>query len=95
MEVSVSRQEKVPFSVGITALGAIVVAALSSAYCDRPAHADPKPGLWLEQSTVADGVNVRKIRDTTGGDFNVCYVASSTQWTNVAPAISCIPERKP
>lgn len=67
------------------------------------AHADPKPGLWQESVTQADGVTVRKIRDTTGGDFNVCYVASRVALPGgslsapmtVSVAISCVPERKP
>jgi len=68
----------------------------------KPLRADPKPGLWQEAVTQADGVTVRVIRDTTGGNFNVCYVASRV--SNVASqaypvplavAISCVPERKP
>lgn len=60
------------------------------------AHADPKPGLWQESMTQADGVTVRKIRDTTGGEFNVCYVASNrTSPESVAVAISCLPEKRP
>jgi len=64
----------------------------------RDARADPKSGLWQEAVTQADGVTVRVFRDTTGGNFNVCYVASNR--TNnipgsVAVAISCVPERKP
>jgi len=70
------------------------------------AHADPKPGLWQEQSTVADGVTIRKIRDTSGGDFNVCYIASrisvgipgtvgaGARDLPIAVAISCLPEKR-
>lgn len=66
----------------------------------RIARADPKPGLWQEAVTTADGVTVRKIRDTTGGDFNVCYVASarfSNGYSTSAGAVSlsCVPEHKP
>jgi hypothetical protein len=82
----------------VCAGGALVLAALTL----KPAQADPKPGLWQEAVTQADGVTVRVIRDTTGGNFNVCYVASRV--SNVAEqsypvplsvAISCVPERKP
>jgi hypothetical protein len=53
--------------------------------------------------TVADGVTVRVVRDTTGGNFNVCYVASrtldktpaSTSPAAIAVSISCVSERKP
>ena len=70
---------------------------------DHLAYADPKPGLWQEAVTQADGVTVRVVRDTTGGNFNVCYVASrtldktpaSTNPAAIAVAISCVPERKP
>lgn len=67
-----------------------------------PAHADPKPGIWQEAATQADGVTVRVIRDTTSGNFNVCYVASrvSPRGLNgsaetMAVAISCVPEKRP
>jgi hypothetical protein len=62
---------------------------------------DPAPGLWQESVTQADGVTVRKIRDTTGGDLNVCYVASrvmrslNSSADSVAVSIACIPEKKP
>jgi hypothetical protein len=66
------------------------------------ARADPKPGLWQEAVTQADGVTVRVIRDTTQGNFNVCYVASEMSHTgdishppSISVAISCVPERKP
>lgn len=66
------------------------------------AYADPKPGLWQEATvTQTDGVTVRVIRDTTGGHFNVCYVASklfpSTYGgpSHATVAISCVPERQP
>lgn len=63
----------------------------------------PRPGLWQEISTTVDGVTVRKIRDTTGGDYNVCYIASRQVVPNpydltAAPAmlaISCVPEKRP
>ncbi len=59
-----------------------------------PAHATPRAGIWLEHVTVADGVVVRKIRDTF--DWNICYVVHS-QSANLSssPSISCVPERKP
>lgn len=64
------------------------------------AHADPKPGLWQEGSTQSNGVTVQKIRDTTGGDHNVCYVASQVyksageSYSDMgAVSISCVPER--
>jgi hypothetical protein len=62
---------------------------------------DPAPGLWQESVTQADGVTVRKIRDTTGGDLNVCYVASrvlhggTTDTPAIALSIACLPEKKP
>lgn len=91
-----SHQEKVSPRVALMAMAAIIVALLFCAYFDRTAHAEPKPGLWQEQTTVADGVTIRKIRDTTGGDFNVCYVASvATSSLYPATSISCIPERRP
>jgi hypothetical protein len=66
----------------------------------RPA---PRPGIWQEMSTIVDGVTIRKIRDTTGGDYNVCYVASrqeeiSPYKLDTYPAmlsISCVPEKRP
>lgn len=68
----------------------------------RGTHADPKPGIWQEQVTTADGVTIRKLRDTTGGDFNVCYVASRyfpgenpADPRSAAVSIACVPERKP
>ncbi len=79
------------------ALGLLLI-TVSALTALAVAHADPKPGLWLEDVTLADGVTIRKIRDTTGGDLNVCYVASNR--TNnvpgsVAVAISCLPEKHP
>lgn len=66
------------------------------------AHADPKPGLWLEQSTGADGFVIRKVRDTTGGDYNVCYIASHIDLARgeipigtPAVSISCVAEKRP
>jgi len=42
----------------------------------RSPHADPKRAL-AGASTVAGWRDViRKIRDTSGGDFNVCYIAT-------------------
>lgn len=68
----------------------------------RAAHADPKPGLWQESAIHADGVTIRKIRDTTGGESNVCYVASRlnvginpTEPRNDSVSISCVPEKRP
>lgn len=63
----------------------------------------PRPGIWQEIATIVDGVTVRKIRDTTGGDYNVCYIASrqeeqSPYKMDTAPAmlsISCVPEKRP
>lgn len=68
-----------------------------------PALPAPRPGLWQEISTTVDGVNVRKVRDTTGGDYVVCYIASRQVVPNpydltAAPAmlaISCVPEKRP
>lgn len=78
------------------------VAAVAVLVFARWAHADPRPGLWQEAVVIADGVTVRKIRDNTGGDSNICYVASRldvglspSDPRNAAVAISCVPERKP
>lgn len=83
--------------------GLILMLALAFKVVAIPsAHADPKPGLWQEAVTQADGVTVRVLRDTTQGNFNVCYLASRLEPgispsdpRNVAVAISCLPERKP
>lgn len=69
----------------------------------RPALLAPRPGLWHEASTEVDGVTVTKIRDTTGGDYNVCYLASRQESLTPyglerAPAmlaITCVPEKRP
>jgi hypothetical protein len=63
----------------------------------------PRPGLWHEASTEVDGVTVTKIRDTTGGDHNVCYLASRQESLTPyglerAPAmlaLTCVPEKRP
>lgn len=68
-----------------------------------PALAAPRPGIWQEIVTIVDGVTVRKVRDTSGGDHNVCYIASrqeeiSPYKLDTYPAmlsISCVPEKKP
>lgn len=74
----------------------LLMAAGTAAFiCQRSAHAAPKGGLWLEQSTQADGVLVRKIRDTFDG--NICYIATREHiagTSQVPPAIACVPERK-
>jgi hypothetical protein len=67
--------------------------------------AAPRPGIWTEIAVVVDGVTVRKVRDTTGGDYNVCYIASrqseqplSPYKIDTAPAalsIACVPEKRP
>ncbi len=87
----------------LTAAALALLAALVAFLVVRVsvAHAEPKPGLWQEQVTSADGVTVRKLRDTTGGDFSVCYVASRIEGAGatrpaIAVSISCLPEaRKP
>lgn len=95
-----------PSQVVITLLALAAFVALSMIVAILVAwiplvHADPKPGLWQEQVTIADGVTVRKLRDTTGGDFNVCYVASRAAGStspvpdSVAVAIACVPEKRP
>lgn len=55
--------------------------------------------------TTVDGVTLRKVRDTTGGDYNVCYIASrqaeqplspyKIDTTPAALAITCVPEKRP
>lgn len=90
-------------STGSMIVGAGIVAFwFNETLIIHSAHADPKPGLWQEQSTTTDGVMVQKIRDTTGGDFNVCYVAShiennNGEWSRYTPtvSISCVVEKKP
>lgn len=98
--MSIRRTEIHP--VVLVVLGAALAVGLVLTRGERQAHADPKPGLWQEAVTQADGVTVRVIRDTTGGNFNVCYVASRTGDRGmsgspqpITVAISCVPERKP
>lgn len=91
----------------VMAVPALALVATAAFFCSGAlsfgslAHADPKPGLWQESVTQADGVTIRKIRDTTGGEATVCYVASkifpSTYGgpDHASVAISCIPEKKP
>lgn len=70
---------------------------------NAPPLASPRPGIWQEIVTVVDGVTVRKVRDTSGGDHNVCYIASrqeeiSPYKLDTYPAmlsISCVPEKRP
>lgn len=92
----------------LTPLGGSMAAAaahsgIPAASVAPPLPRAPIPGVWTEISVVVDGVNVRKIRDTTGGDYNVCYIASrqtslSPYGLNTEPAmlsISCVPEKRP
>lgn len=81
-------------AAALVALAILVALVVLRVPC---AHADPKPGIWQEQSTSADGVTIRKMRDTTNGEFNICYVASraSAAGLPVAVAISCLPEKRP
>lgn len=68
-----------------------------------PTQLQPRPGLWHEVSTEVDGVTVTKIRDTTGGDYNVCYLATRQEALTPyglerAPAmlaLTCVPEKRP
>lgn len=86
---------KYPLQVTLAMAVAIALFTIASAAIDTAiASADPKPGLWQEGATDADGVHVRKIRDTTSRDFNICYVATMINSTS-SPAIACVPERKP
>ncbi len=87
-----------------TRIGIVVafVGLTTAALLGRVVRADPKPGLWQEASTEVDGVKVRVLRDTTSGNFNVCYVASWHERADIngpapaiAVAISCVPEKKP
>lgn len=96
----------VPLAVSLNVLEATFARADTPAPAPQLAplpRSVPRPGIWQEMSTVVDGVNVRKIRDTTGGDYNVCYIASrqeeqSPYKLDTAPAmlsISCVPEKRP
>jgi hypothetical protein len=70
-----------------------------------PALPAPRPGIWQEIVTTVDGVTVRKVRDTTGGDYNVCYIASRQPEQPLSPykidtasaalSITCLPEKRP
>jgi len=70
-----------------------------------PTQLAPRPGIWQEIVTTVDGVTLRKVRDTTSGDYNVCYIASrqpeqpaSPYKIDTAPAalaITCVPEKRP
>jgi hypothetical protein len=56
----------------------------------RALRAEPV-GLYSEQSTVVDGVTVRRVRDRSNGV--ICYVGSTPGFSNVwgqQPAISCV-----
>jgi hypothetical protein len=66
------------------------------------AHAGPIPGLWIEEDTQVDGVTLRKVRDTTNGDYNVCYLASrrpdvgsKSPPSAFTVSISCVAEKHP
>ncbi len=83
-----------------TQLATLSVAFLIGSACGAAgralvAQAAPHPGLWLEGSTAVDGIKVSKIRDTTGGDFNICYLATRESSDSSPPALSCVPERRP
>lgn len=83
----------------VMAMVFVIALMLTMTFAARVSHADPKPGLWQESVTQADGVTIRKIRDTTGGERVVCYVASRSFPANYGGpdhgvvAISCLPEK--
>lgn len=97
-----------PLALSLNLLDAAITSAfaapapISSA---APALPAPRPGIWTEIAVVVDGVTVRKVRDTTGGDYNVCYIASRQPEQPLSPykidtspaalAITCVPEKKP
>lgn len=81
----------------VCGMAMVILFGIAGIYCHE-AHADPKPGLWQEQSTTANNVRIQKIRDTTGSDHNVCYIASREGTQTVdsfAVSISCVAENKP
>ncbi len=97
----------VPLAVSLNVLEATFAHADTPAPAPQiappPRPAALRPGIWQELSTVVDGVTVRKIRDTTGNDYNVCYIASrqeeiSPYKLDTYPAmlsISCVLEKRP
>ena len=78
---------------------ALILLLLSPLALLRFARADgSKPGLFMEQVIGADGVNVRRIRDT--GEGVVCYVAKARENNSrshssdiVSVGISCVREK--
>jgi hypothetical protein len=101
----------VPLTVSLTLLDGFCSRAfanptgLPAATPSAPLLAAPRPGIWQEIVTTVDGVTVRKVRDTTGGDYNVCYIVSRQAETPLSPykidttpaalSIACVPEKRP
>ena len=79
-------------ALGLT-LG-LVLTGTSLALIGTAAHAAspvPSEGIYWESATAADGVRVRRMRDTASGV--VCYVALRTEPAGLhhnSPAISCV-----
>ena len=80
-----------------TLFGALILLLLSPLALLRFARADGT-GLYMEQVIGADGVNVRRIRDTREGV--VCYVAKARENNSrshssdiVSVGISCVREK--